>query len=118
MGLQEMNFEAGLNIRDFRYCGRIANINIMSDPMAVDTPDVGLLLRRMVSRVKTNGVTHRFYCPRLVFEHAAMQLERKTQGNAVRYADLEQKKEASLFGIPVAFCDCMNGDEAEVPAAS
>lgn len=117
MGLQEMNWEAGLNIRDFRYSGRVANINIMSDPMDANTPDVGLLVRRLVARVKTNGVSHRFYCSRLAFEHVAMQLERKTQGNAVKYGDLEQKKEAALFGIPVAFCDCMNGDEAEVTAA-
>jgi len=117
MGLQEMNWEAGLNIRDFRYCGRVANINIMSDPMAGDTPDVSLLVRRLVSRIKTNGATQRFYCSRLAFEHVAMQFERKTQGNAIRYADLEQKKEAALLGIPVAFCDCMNGDEKEVAAA-
>lgn len=118
MGLQEMNWWLGLNIRDFRHCGRIANINVMSDPMDANTPDVGLLLRRLVSRVKSNGVTQRLYCSRLVFEHVAMQLERKTQGNAVKYSDLEQKKDAALFGIPVAFCDCMNGDETEVAAAS
>lgn len=118
MGLQEMNWWAGLNIRDFRSSGRIANINIMNDPMDAGTPDVGLLVRRLVSRVKTTGVTQRFYCSRLVFEHVAMQLERKTQGNAVKYADLEQKKDAALFGIPVAFCDCLNGDEAEVSVAS
>ena len=118
VGLQEMNWDAGLNIRDFRYCGRVANINIMSDPMDAQTPDVSLLVRRLVSRVKTNGATQRFYCSRLAFEHIAMQFERKTQGNAVRYADLEQKKEAALLGIPVAFCDCMNGDETEVANAA
>ena len=118
LGMQEVNWDAGLNIRDFRYCGRIANINVMSDPMNNATPDVSLLVRRLVSRVKSTGVTQRFYCSRLAFEHIAMQFERKTQGNAIRYADLEQKKDAALLGVPVAFCDCMNVDEAEVPALS
>lgn len=118
MGLQEMNWDAGLNIRDFRFCGRVANINVMSDPMDADTPDVSLLLRRIVSRVKTTGATQRLYMSRLAFEHAALQFERKTQGNAVKYADLEQKKDGALLGIPVSLCDAMNGDEAEVAAAS
>lgn len=118
MGLQEMNWSAGLNIRDFRFCGRVANINIMSDPSDANTPDVSLLLRRLVSRVKTNGATQRLYMSRLTFEHVALQFERKTQGNAVKYADLEQKKDGALLGVPVALCDCMNGDEKEVAALS
>ena len=117
VGLQEMNQSLGLNIRDFRYCGRVANINIMSDPTDAATPDVSKFVRKLVTRAKSNGVTQRLYCSRLVFEHIAEQFEKKTQGNAIKYADLEQKKDAALLGIPVSFCDCMNGDEAEVVAA-
>ena len=118
MGLQEMNWDAGLNIRDFRFCGRVANINIMSDPEDANTPDVAKFVRRLVTRAKSNGVTQRFYCSKLVFEHIAAQFEKKTSSNAIKYADLEQKKDPSLLGIPVSFCDCMNGDEAEVTAES
>lgn len=117
MGMQEMNWHAGLNIRDFRYCGRIANINVMADPMAAGAVDYTMLVRRLATRVKSEGVTQRLYMPRLVFEAVAMQFEHKTQANAFKYADLEQKKDASLLGIPVSFCDCMNGDEKEVTAA-
>lgn len=118
MGLQEMNWEAGLNIRDFRYCGRIANINVMADPTDSGAVDYTKLVRKLVTRCKANGVTQRIYCDRLVFEAVAEQFEKKTQANAIKYADLEQKKDASLLGIPVSFCDCMNGDESEVGAAS
>ena len=59
--------------------------------------------------------TQRLYTSRFVFEQIAEQFEKKTQGNAVRYSDLEQKKDASLLGIPVALCDAMNGDETAVP---
>jgi len=118
VGLQEMNQDVGLNIRDFRYCGRVTNINVMSDPMSAETPDVSLLLRRLISRVKTTGATQRLYMSRLTFEHVALQFECKTQSNAVKYADLEQKKDGALLGIPVSLCDCMNGDEAEVAALS
>lgn len=116
MGLQEMNWHAGLNIRDFRFGGRICNIQIETDPTSASAPDITKLVRKLVTRVKSNGVTQRFYMPRLVFEHVAEQFDKKTQANAVKYADLEQKKDASLLGIPVAFCDCMNGDEKPVAA--
>ena len=115
MGLQEMNWHAGLNIRDFRFCGRIANINVLSDPTANDATDYTKLVRKLVTRCKSNGVTQRLYTSRFVFEQIAEQFEKKTQGNAVRYSDLEQKKDASLLGIPVALCDAMNGDETAVP---
>ena len=118
MGLQEMNWHAGLNIRDFRYCGRVCNIDIEDDPAGAGTADYTKLIRKLVTRVKSNGVTQRFYTSRLVFEAIAEQFEKKTQANAVKYADLEQKKDASLLGIPVAFCDCMNVDETAVSAAS
>lgn len=118
MGLQEMNWHAGLNIRDFRYCGRVANIQIQTDPCSNGAPDVAKLVRKLITRAKSTGVTQRLYMSRLVFEYVAEQFEKKTQGNAVKYADLEQKKDSSLLGIPVAFCDCMNGDEAAVSAAS
>lgn len=118
VGLQEMNWDLGLNIRDFRYCGRIANINVMSDPTADGAVDYTKLVRKLVTRAKSGGVDQRLYCSRLVFEQIAEQFEKKTQANAIKYADLEQKKEASLLGIPVSLCDCMNGDEAEVSAAA
>ena len=114
MGLQEMNWHAGLNIRDFRYCGRVCNIDITADPVGQSTPDYTKLIRKLVTRVRSNGVTQRLYCSRLVFEAIAEQFEKKTQGNAVKYADLEQKKDGSLLGIPVAICDCMNIDETAV----
>ena len=118
MGLQEMNWHAGLNIRDFRFCGRICNINIANDPTGSGATDVTKLVRKLVTRAKSNGVTQRLYMSRLVFELVTEQFEKKTQGNAVKYADLEQKKDASLLGIPVAFCDCMNADETAVPAVA
>ena len=118
MGLQEMNWDLGLNIRDFRFGGRVANIDVMSDPSGANTPDVTKFVRKLVTRAKANGVAQRFYCSRLVMEFIAEQFEKKTSGNAVEYSDLEQKKDASLLGIPVSICDCMNVDEEAVQAAS
>lgn len=118
MGKQEMNWQAGLNIRDFRFCGRIANINVMADPEASGAVDVVKLLRRLVTRVKTSGVQQRMYMSKLAFEHVAAQFEKKTSSNAVKYGDLEQKLGASLLGIPVSFCDAMNVDEKAVTPAS
>ena len=117
VGLQEMNWDCGLNIRDFRYCGRVCNINVASDPTGSGATDITKLVRKLVTRCRSTGVTQRLYMSRLVFEAVAEQFEKKTQGNAVKYADLEQKKDSALLGIPVSFCDCMNIDEAAVSRA-
>ena len=90
----------------------------MSDPSGANTPDVTKFVRKLVTRAKANGVAQRFYCSRLVMEFIAEQFEKKTSGNAVKYSDLEQKKDALLLGIPVSICDCMNVDEEAVQAAS
>lgn len=114
-GVQEMNWDIGLNIRDFRYCGRIANLELDLGFGTTGNPDYVELLQRLTCRVKQSaGVTTRLYMSRLTFELFATHFYRKTMGNAVKYADLEQRITGSLMGIPVGLCDAMNVNEAFV----
>lgn len=117
VGIQEMNWNLGLNIRDFRYCGRIANIEAQaafSD--GTGFPNYVELVQRLACRVRTDGVTTRFYMPKIVWEIISTDFFRKTMGNAVKYADLGQKLPAALMGIPVALCDALNVNETAVAA--
>jgi len=118
MGIQEMNWDAGLAIRDHRYIGRICNIDIASAFNSSGVPDYTEMLRRLVCRVKSEGVNQRLYMCRMMFEALSVQFGRLTQANAVKYQDLQQKIEPSLLGIPVSFNDALNCDEVAVPQAS
>lgn len=117
MGIQEMNWDAGLVCRDFRYMGRIANIDLAAAFNATGVPDYTEMLRRLVCRVKAEGVNQRFYMCRMMFEVLSVQFGRKTQENAIKYPDLMQKLDGSLLGIPVSFNDALNVDEKAVPQA-
>lgn len=116
-GIQEMNWNLGLNIRDFRYCGRIANIEAEAAfNAATGFPDYVELLQRLACRVKQGGVTTRLYMARITFEIFSTAFYRKTMGNAVKYADLSQKLPSSLMGINVGICDALNVNESLVAA--
>ena len=113
---QYLTWTMGLSVKDFRYGGRIANIE--SDHMldASGQPDYIELVSRLVTRVKNGGTVRRaLYMAPLVWEYLQTLFYRKTMGNAVKYADLEQRKAVpTLFGIPVRVCDAMETNEAVV----
>lgn len=117
MGIQEMNWDLGLNVRDYRYGGRICNIDLSRAFDTANVPDYTEILRRLLCRAKDEGVSRHLYMCRMLFEVLSVQFARKTQENAVKYADLQQGIGASLLGVPVSFNDALNIDEGAVPAA-
>jgi len=119
IGIQELNMNVGLNIRDFRYCGRIANIEAdAAISVTSGMPDYVELLTRLSCRVKQEGVNARLYMCRAVWEAYCAAFYRKTAGNAVKFADLGQRLPASLMGIGVGICDALNVNETTVAQAS
>lgn len=119
VGIQELNWNVGLNIRDFRYCGRIANFEAdAAISVTSGMPDYVELLTRLTTRVKQEGVTPRLYMCRAVWEAMCVAFYRKTAGNAVKFADLGQRIPASLMGIGVGVCDALNVNETTVAQAS
>jgi len=116
-GIQEFNHDVGLTVKDYRYCGRICNIDI-SNALSANAPDYTELMRRIICRVKGEGASGHWYMCRQMFEVLSVQFGRKTQENAIKYADLQQGLGASLLGIPVSFNDVLNTDETAVSQAA
>lgn len=114
---QYMHWYIGLDVRDYRYGGRIANIQADKMFGTSNLPDYVEILRRAVTRVRSEGVRQAWYMDKLVWEAVTIWLSRKTMSNAVTYGDIEARKPPTLFGIPVRLCDALNSNETEVAAA-
>lgn len=111
---QYLSWQLGLDVRDYRYGGRLANLQ--SDEM-FDTsgvPDYVELLKRMLARVRDDGVKQVWYMDKITWEAVQTWLDRKTMSNAYNYATVEARKTKTLFGLPVRICDVLNTNETEV----
>jgi len=113
---QYMTWQLGLSVRDFRYGARLANVQAdeMFDSSGI--PDYLSLLRRMVTRVKSDGVNQAWYMDKLTLEAVQEWLAAKTQTNALTYQQVQQRMTPVLFGIPVRTNDALNTNEDEVTA--
>ena len=114
-GIQEFNHDVGLTCKDYRRSGRICNIDLARAFETSGVPDYTELIRRLVFRRKEEGTNAHFYMCRQMFEVLSVQFSRKTQDNAIKYGDLQQKLDSTILGIPVSFNDVLNTDEAAVP---
>lgn len=111
-------WDVGLSVKDFRYCGRISNIE--SDKMfdSSGVPDYLELVRRLVIRVKAQGVKQSLYMDRMVLEMLNVVASRKTQANAIQTDDLFGRRVTTVYGIPVRICDALEVNEDATTAAS
>lgn len=118
--LQYLYWNLGLAVRDFRYGGRICNIqrDKMFDATAANGGAGAYveLIDRLAQRVHDSNVRQAFYMDKLVWEGVAVLFSRLTRGNAITYKHVEQRKERYLFGVPVRIQDCMKVAETVVPA--
>lgn len=115
---QYLEWQLGLDVRDYRYGGRLANIQAdeMFDTSGV--PNYWELIRRLATRVRTGGTKQAWYMDKLTFEAVGVWASRKTAENAIKYGDLNERTPHTLFGIPVRECDALNTNETEVSAVS
>jgi len=113
---QYLEWSLGLDVRDYRYGGRIANIQAdeMFDTSGV--PEYVEILRRLVTRTRSDGVKQVFYMDKLTWEAVGVWLARKTMTNAIGFKDLQERPTETLFGIPVRIADALNTNETAVTA--
>lgn len=115
--LQYLYWNLGLAVRDFRYGGRICNLQ--RDYMLTGA-DKGAsyveLIDRLSQRVHDSNVRQAFYMDKRMWENVCTLYSRMTRGNAITFQHVEQRKEKRLFGIPVRIQDCMKVAEEVVPA--
>lgn len=113
---QYLSWQVGLDVRDYRYGGRLANIQADHMFDTSNMPEYIELLRRLVTRVRREGVRQAWHMDRLVWEAVGVWLSRKTMSNAIGFKDLQERPTETLFGIPVRICDALNTNETEVTA--
>lgn len=115
--LQYFYWELGLAVRDFRYGGRICNIQ--RDYMLTGT-DRGQsyveLIDRLSMRVHDQGVRQAFYMDKQMWENVCVLFSRMTRANAITFQNVEGRKEKKLFGVPVRIQDAMKVNEDKVLA--
>ena len=115
--LSYMYWTLGLAVRDFRFGGRICNIQ--RDDM-LNGNDKGAayieLIDRLAQRVHDSGVKQAWYMDKLVWENVCTLFSRMTRANAVTFQHVEGRKERRLFGIPVRVQDAMKVNEEKVLA--
>lgn len=122
--LQYLYWELGLAVRDFRYAGRIANIqrddmlNFASGKEKESALAYVELIDRLSTRVHDQGVKQAWYMDKLMFEKVRTLFSRLTRDNAVTFQHVEGRKEKRLFGIPVRVQECMKVNEAKVPTVA
>lgn len=115
--LQYMYWELGLAVRDFRFGGRICNIQRDDMMLGADKGAAYVeLIDRLSQRVHDNGVKQAFYMDKLMWENISVLYGRLTRSNAVSFAHVEGRKERRLYGIPVRIQECMKVHEEKVPA--
>ena len=116
--LQYIYWTLGLAVRDYRYGGRICNIQ--RDLMLTKGYEASYveLIDRLTQRVLDDDVKQCLYMDKQMWEKVCVLFSRLTRGNAITFQHVEARKEKRLYGIPVRIMDPMKVNEAEVSAFS
>lgn len=116
--LQYIYWNLGLAVRDYRYGGRICNIQ--RDLMLTKgyEGDYVELIDRLSNRVLDDDVKQAWYMDKGMWEKVCVLFNRLTRANAITFQHIEGRKEKKLFGIPVRIMDAMKVNETEVAAFS
>lgn len=119
--LQFLDWDLGLNVRDWRYLSWMRNIDLDTLEKRGFESWYKTALRRMKTRIgegKTDGVKLQWVMSRPVWEGVQTIFERLTMSNAVGFTQLEDIKTETLWGIPVRTLDIMNINEDPLAVAS
>jgi hypothetical protein len=106
----------GLANMDWRYSGRIANIDrsvLAANPLtAYDLPD---LMFSLLERVKDSGMTRgTFYMDKTIREVLRKQLANRTSDSSLKWEDVGGIRTAMFQGKPVRVTEAMRVNEATV----
>lgn len=106
----------GVALRDWRYCVRIANLDISNLVSKSGAADLVELMIRAIHRIPYEGMSKLcFYMNRSCF--TALDIQRRDDvitGGQLSYEVVDGKKIASFRGIPVRICDALIETEGVV----
>lgn len=116
-GIQDLTFDIGLCIKDFRYACRLCNIQL-DQALGSAAADYFDLALAATIRPKHNGVRQYFYMSKKTWEIITRTMCKLTRQNAVTFGNLDQggTEMPSLFGRPVHTEDALEVNETEVAA--
>ena len=114
--LQYLYWQLGLAVRDFRYGGRVCNIQRDKMLTAGHEGAYVELIDRLTQRVHDSGVKQAMYMDKRMWENVCVLFSRLTRSNAITFQHVEARKERRLYGIPVRIQDCMKVAESVVTA--
>ena len=110
----EFRWAAGLCVRDWRYVGRLCNIDMSNLTSGSSAADLVKKLIILSERVKSAGATKQaFYCTRRVTTALRLQILDKSNVN-LTFESVAGKKVLTFNGIPVRRCDALLETEAQV----
>ena len=110
-----LRWTLGLAVRDYRFGGRICNIQRKGMLLGTDKGAAYIeKLNQLCSRVHDQGVKQALYMDKQMFENLQIIFSRLTMANAITMANVEQRKERRIYGIPVRCQDSMKVNEEEV----
>ena len=113
---QFFTWNVGLTVKDFRYCGRICNIE--SNNLKTLDKDIGEDMQRLMIRTKSNGARRVFYMSAAVYEWLAVKTRRQVLNTTFSSKDVGGEEILHFNGIPVHTLDCLDVNEEPVPQAS
>lgn len=105
-------WDNGLTIRDWRTCGRIANIDVTN--LSGNTPtDLIVKMIQLSEQVETNGGRKAFYVPKKIATALRIQILNHKNVN-LTFETVEGKKVMMFDGIPVRRVDAISVNETKV----
>ena len=126
---EQFMWDAGLALKDWRWCARIANIdspNLVTESGAADIlklmtkamyrlPSISLPASTTGNPMTSIAMTGRpfFVCNRTVREMLEIQAMNKA-ANQIKLEEVDGKKVLSFKGIPIRNCDALTNAEAQV----
>lgn len=112
---QYFRWNLGLDIRDFRYAGRLCNLELDKMLETSGQPSYIELIDQLEARVMSSNDTRRvWYMDKLVWEKLQTLFGRATRTNAITFATVDQRLQRKLFGCPVRLCEALGTNEEAV----
>lgn len=105
----------GVALKDWRYCSRIANIDVSNLVAESSNADIVKSMIKAYHHIHNpSSVNLVYYMNRTVFEFLDIQRRETVAGAGMRYDEVDGQLVPSFRGIPVRVCDSLLNTEAAV----
>lgn len=113
---EHWQWKTGLALRDWRYSGRIANIDTTNLTTETNNTDLVKSMIRLIHRLPKNGLAKTvFYMNKTTLEMLDIQRKNSVEaGGQLTYKDVDGQNIPFFRGYPIRVCDAILNTEARV----